>query len=314
MVAATCLSESASNGQMKATLLLSSIALSMSASAQIAGGAGAYGNARPGLALAQELAKRASQNLVPPDANSFFVDASVLINVKADEYVAVFGISQEGIDIKAARTKVDGMAEQFTKALSSTGIKKEDIYVDFISQNRVYGFNVEGDTAREEVQGFEVKKNVSIHYKDPDFINRLTDIASEVGIFDLVKVDYVVRDPLSIQKKLMAEATRIVRDKVASRSQLLDTPKPTNVQVYAEDYSSYYPTNLYSTYVAQESQSLDGYRQNLLTIRARKTQTVYFDPLGQEAFDWAVNPIVTEPVVQFTVYLKVLYSNRPAKG
>ncbi len=295
------------------TLLIACSTLSI-AHAQIAGGAGSFGNNRPGAALAQELAKRASRNLVPPDANSFFVDASVLINVKADEYIAVFGISQEGLDIKAARAKVDAMAEQFTKSLASVGIKKDDVYVDFISQNRVYGYKIEGDTAREEVQGFELKKNVSIHYKDPDLINKLTDIASDAGIFDLIKVDYVVTDPRAIQKKLMMEAAKIVKDKLASRSMLLDTPKATNVQVYAEDYSSYYPTNSYSNYVAQESENLNGYRQNLLTIRARKTQTVYFDPLGQEAFDTVINPIVIEPVVQFTIYLKVLYSNPPAKA
>ena len=36
-----------------------------------------------------------AQDLPPTDV-SMFVDANVLMNVKADEYVVVFGISHEG--------------------------------------------------------------------------------------------------------------------------------------------------------------------------------------------------------------------------
>ena len=40
------------------------------------------------------------------------------------------------------------------------------MFVDFVAQNRIYGFEVQGDIAREKPVGFELKKNVSIHYKD----------------------------------------------------------------------------------------------------------------------------------------------------
>lgn len=255
------------------------------------------------------MAKRT--NPTPPNDYSSFVDAAVLINRPADEYVAVFGIAQEGVDIKEARAKADAAAEKLVKAVANLGVKENDIYVDYISQNRVYGYQIEGDTAREQIVGFEVKKNVSIHYKSAQLINQLSEVASTAGIYDLIKVDYVVTDAKAMQKQLFIEASKIIKEKLANRANLLGTVAPTNLQVYVEDYSSYYPTTAYSGYVAQQSESLGGYRPNMVTIGARKTQTVYFDPLGQDLFDTVINPVVIEPVVQFTVYLRVLASNPP---
>src|SRR6476619_7226339 len=44
---------------------------------------------------------------LPPTATSTFVDASVLLNVKADEYVAVFSVAAEGDTPAECNTKMD---------------------------------------------------------------------------------------------------------------------------------------------------------------------------------------------------------------
>jgi len=41
---------------------------------------------------------------------------------------------------------------------------------------------------------------------------------------------------------------------------------------------------------------------------ARKNKTFYFNALSSQGFDHVVNPVIIEPVVQFTLYLKVKYS------
>jgi hypothetical protein len=41
--------------------------------------------------------------------------------------------------------------------------------------------------------------------------------------------------------------------------------------------------------------------------RARKSRTFFFNPLNADGFDAVINPIVIEPVVQFTLYLRVKY-------
>src|ERR1700743_3544832 len=58
------------------------------------------GNIRSGQQGRAERNERSQRTLsaqdLPPTDVSMFVDADVLMNVKADEYVAVFGVSQEG--------------------------------------------------------------------------------------------------------------------------------------------------------------------------------------------------------------------------
>lgn len=44
-----------------------------------------------------------------------------------------------------------------------------------------------------------------------------------------------------------------------------------------------------------------------LRTRVRLSATFYFDPLDGNGFDTVINPVILEPVVQFTLYLKVTY-------
>ena len=78
-------------------------------------------------------------------------------------------------------------------------------------------------------------------------------------------------------------------------------------QVYPVLYSTYFPIERYNSYVAQESEELYGYRQNQNIQRARKPKTFYFDGLTGKDFDVVINPVLTEPAVQCTVYVRVKY-------
>src|SRR6185369_7057721 len=138
-----------------------------------------------------------------------FVEANVLMNVKADEYVAVFGISKEGATVQECADKMDAAVKQFTTALRALNIPETNIFVDFITQPRTYGFEFTGDIAREKLTGFELKKNVSIHFSDRDLIDRLVVVAANQEIYDLIKVDYIVKDLAAIQQRLMQEASVI---------------------------------------------------------------------------------------------------------
>lgn len=296
----------------KFTLLVLASALVAISHAQVGGGSAAFGQQRQNAADANERAKRIlSKDEMPPDGNSSFIDASVLINVKADEYVAVFGISHEGATLEEARQKMESTIAAFTSEVKSSGVKEDDLYVDFVAQNRIYGFEVSGDLAREQIVGFEVKKNVSIRYQNPADLDRLIAAASKSQIFDLIKVDYIVKDIAAVQKRLMASATAVVKRKAANLASLMGSTNRKPVQIYAERYSSYYPTDMYRSYIAEEAESITTYRQNLTVQRARKPRSFYLDPLAADTFDQVIDPAITEPVVQFTLYLKVRYAPAP---
>src|SRR2546421_2909568 len=173
------------------SLLLLGAALAGECFAQASGGVG-YAQQGSGKARAEanERAKRATtQGEQPPSATSMFVDASVLMNVRADEYVAVFGLLQECATVAECNEKMDATVAEFTAGLRQLGVKAEDVYVDFASQNKIYAYQIAGDVAREKLAGFELKKNVAVHYRDRDLLDKLTVFASRSKIYDLIKVD-----------------------------------------------------------------------------------------------------------------------------
>lgn len=269
------------------------------------------GNAK---ARQNERGKRAqAQTEVPPTATSMFIEASVLMNVKADEFVAVFGLSQEGSTVAECRQTMDATINQFSGELKQLGIGNEDFFVDFAAQNKIYAYEVSGNLAKERLVGFELKKNIAIHYKDKLLLDKLVIAASRSKIFDLIKVDYIVKDTASVQSRLGEEAARIIKEKAARYEKLLDIKLQPTAQVYAEKPSIYFPTELYDSYTAYESEdvSSDYYKQKYIIQDARKSRTFFFNPLNAEGFDTVINPVVIEPVVQFTLYLKVKYEITP---
>jgi uncharacterized protein YggE len=261
-------------------------------------------------AEAAERAKRAvAKDDAPPTANSVFVDASVMMNVKADDHIAVFAVQQECAAVPECNQKTDAVVASFLKALAPLGVRPEDTFVDFAAQNKIYAFNVTGNLAKEELVGFELKKNVAVRFRDHALLDKLVIAASRSNIFDLVKVDYMVRDTAAVQERLMEEAARVVRHKAARYEKLFSVKLSGAPQIYAERPSIHYPTELYDSYTAYEAENVDyGYDRNRHTVqRARKSRTFFFNPLTADGFDSVVNPVVLEPVVQFTLYLKVRY-------
>ena len=53
-----------------------------------------------------------SEKEIPPTSTTSFVDASVLMNMKADEYVAVFGIVQEGTTAEECQQRMERWSKQ----------------------------------------------------------------------------------------------------------------------------------------------------------------------------------------------------------
>jgi uncharacterized protein YggE len=264
-----------------------------------------------------ERSKRAmAQGEAPPTGTSMFIEASVLMNLKADEYVAVFGVSQECGAVPECNQKMDATTNQFAGELKQLGIGGEDIYVDFAAQNKIYGFQVAGNIAKEKLVGFELKKNVSIHYKNKLLLDKLIIAASKANIFDLIKVDYIVTDTAGVQTRLMEEAAKVIKQKVAEYEKLLGTRLLPPAQVYAAKPSIYFPTEMYDSYTAYESEEISDSndRQKYAVQGARKSRTFFFNALDADGFDQVINPVVIEPVVQFTLYLKVKYETEQIKN
>jgi uncharacterized protein YggE len=247
---------------------------------------------------------------VSPDETSVFVDAHVLFNARADQHVAVFGASHEGRTVQECNQKLDAQINDFTNQVKAIGIKGEEIVVDFIAQNRIYDYEVAGNLANEKLTGFEVKKNILIPYKERDVLDKLLIAAAKSSIFDLIKVDYVVTDVSAIRAKLLEEGARIVKEKAERYGKLFNIKFRSQVQVYAAKYDTAFPTESYDSYTAFETGKVtaSNYNERYKVKEARKSKTFYFNPRDAGDFDYVINPVVTEPVVQFSLHLRVKHS------
>lgn len=305
---------------MKTTHILCFLILSTATNhchAQVSGNAAYSGTGGKARAEQRERAMRVlTKHELPPSPTSMFVEASVLMNVKADEYVAVFGIAEEGATPADCSKKMDATVKAFVAELSALGIGSDDVYVDFITQNRVYGYELKGDILQEKLVGFELKKNISIHYKDPAQLEKLTLAAAKSQIFDLIKVDYIIKDTAAVQGKLMEAAAGIIKKKVARNEKLLDIKLVPPAQVYVEKSAIHYPTQMYDSYTAQGAEESPdvGDARNYSVRHTRKSQTSFLNSFDGDGFDAVINPVITEPVVQCTLYLKMKYEVEQAKA
>jgi uncharacterized protein YggE len=296
-------------------ILLTVIALPVLGLAQASGNAAYSQTGGSGRAKQNERNKHIVQQGEQPPSTGMFVDASVLMNVKADEYVAVFGVLQDGVTVAECNQKMDATVADFSADLKQLGIRNDDVFVDFAAQNKIYGFQVTGTIAKERLVGFELKKNVAVHYRDKELLEKLVIAAAKSKIFDLIKVDYIVRDSTAVQAKLMDDAVQVIKQKTAMYERLLGIKLLQPAQVYAEKPSIYFPTEMYDSYAASESEEIssDSDRQKYTIQGARKSRTFFFNGLNADGFDHVINPVIIEPVVQFTLYLKVKYEIDGAK-
>jgi uncharacterized protein YggE len=241
-------------------------------------------------------------------SGNFEIEASVLLNLKPDSFVAVFGVAQAAQSADESNNKANLQIDEFTKNLSGLGITKNDLYVDFITQNRIYDFEVKETVAQQYLQGFETKKTVAVKYRSRDQFEKILSAAAKAQIFDLIKVDYIVSDFDAVREKLFDEATKVIKQKEARYKNAFDmTIKSVGLAI--EKYDAFYPAERYENYQAYESGSVQNtsYNNGKTFVYLRKGSTFFYEPLDGNKFDKIINPIGMEPTVQFTLYLQVQY-------
>ncbi len=238
-------------------------------------------------------------------AQVYFVEANVLMNMKADTFIAVFGLVQEAATPAESNSKINAQVAGFIKDLESLGIRRGDIFVDFITQNKIYDYTTSGSAVMEKFSGFETKKNIAVRYKDRELLEKILSAAAKGSIFDLIEVNYIVSDINGVHNRMYEEAVKIVKQKEASYATSFGIKlSPTNLA--NEKYDAFYPGELYADYKAFEAGTTSG-DYNRVVVRQRKTSTFFYEPLDASSFDSVINQMNIEPVVQFTLYLRLQY-------
>lgn len=230
----------------------------------------------------------------------YFLEATVLMNIKADEFVASFGVQGDGQTSQQSEQAVDSKTDALKSKLSAIGIN--ETFVDFINQVPYYEYDSSGKTATEKLKGYKTAKNILIRFKDRNALRQITNFANSVGIYDLIKIDFVVNDFSGIKTKMLTEATKIIKSKEQTYSSLGVSLKA--VGVVAEKFNTYSPDQLYQDYTAYESGNAQGYKR---VVQKSKASTAYYAGFDGKDFDLTINPATLEPNLQAVMYLKVKY-------
>lgn len=218
-------------------------------------------------------------NLKTNENRFYSIESSVLLNVKPDAFVAVFGFDQLGSTSENSNSQVNIVFDEFAKELQSLGISKDDIFIDFITQTTT----VVDQTSR----AFQTRKTIAIRYKDRKLFEKIVTLAASKSIFDLAKVDYVVSDFEKIRAELFEQASQIIKSK---QKKYIDTFGITLIpkSLAVERYDAFYPGERYKSY----------------------QKSFFYEPLEQNGFDRVVNLVGIEPMVQFTIYLRLDYDTK----
>lgn len=247
------------------------------------------------------------------NSKKFLISSKVLLLAPANRYVAVFGVIQEGKNIEESNALIEKRIANFTQSLKGLGIKKEAVFVDAITQGRIYSYelNEEENVAKESLKGFEIKKNIIISYTQNELLNKIMNAAAKEAIYDLIKVDYIVDDSDKVYDNLYKEALKVIEAKKEIYLELSEKEHFGYPEIIKFEKGRIQPVEAYRSYTAHESNqvSVEGYARynNLKKVTARRIATHYFEAAPSANFDKVINEYSLEPCVQFVLHLEIRY-------
>ena len=241
------------------------------------------------------------------------IEINALYNAKANSYLAILSIIQNGKTAVAVDSVVNIRYNGFRNDLSEYGVKKEDIFLDMISLVPVFEMQVDkklfSKTYNEVPVGFKLQKNIHIYFEKGDVLDRILTVAAKHEIYDLVKVEYFVNNTEAIYDSLVDVSINALNKKVKKLEKLgivLDTLK----HVYLDQKSVYFPVDRYKAYQSYGGISLTNGKAGA-TINSQKTPTMFYNKLPYHRYDIIINPAFREPAVQYSYNIRIRYYLKP---
>lgn len=249
---------------------------------------------------------------------SSFLEANVMINVKAVSYTAIFSVTQTGKTIEETEGMMQNRIDLFKKQMELINLPPGNLFVDPVSLVPTYEMEVTekkfSKTVNEVPTGFEMKKNIHITFTSQGQINPIIAAAAKAEVYDLVKVDYAVNNLDAILDQVRQEAVKIL---MVKKEVLEKTGIHARVVQTGERYGSVYPLERYAQYYAYKTGISPSFtvstkkgqpQQQVQYNYAEKNKTIYYDKVSDKQFDKVINPVVGEPMVQIYITVKGQYS------
>ena len=238
--------------------------------------------------------------------SSLVLSAKILLNTYADEFILTFGLDKTANLPRTANNEIDNQINKFKAVLVQESIASEDLYVDFISQTKVYDFKLAGNKATQFLVGFEVKKNLVIRLKDVNKFDKVFALASDLGITDLIRVNYIVKDKQEIYNKLLKEAVAVIDNKKRQFTSLSLVKSLTDSIPFIENFYFIYPEDNYRSFQAFETSTIES-EVDIIKKELNKKTTFYFEGVNISTFDKVINESTPKKGIQCVYELKIKY-------
>lgn len=221
---------------------------------------------------------------------AIIISSSILMNVPPEKYSITFGAGQVAPTPLQAGKMINERIDKFREKLKRMNVTENDMYVDFVSQNKVYDYELNGNKAIEKESGFEIKKTITIVFTREAMIEAMTEAAAEQQIFDVIKVEFFLDDHTPFYKQLFAEAIKQIKDRkdmyvLSTGMELL-----AKTSLYSDNLTVIFPSTQYKQYTAYESGDVESnYNSGLVKKALRKSSTAYYQGISQNNFDKVLN-------------------------
>lgn len=242
--------------------------------------------------------------------STLVVSSSILLNKRASFYILTIGVSSTAETVVEANQSTNNKIEAIIEKVKKLGLSKDDCYVDFISETKMYDHTITGNEIEEYFDGFNIRKNLMIKTSDLSDIDRVIDYCSEEGIHDIIKVDYKSGELEGINQFLFDEALKIINSKIERYAQNSSVQLGNRYKIAQEAFKVYYPKNLYKQYNEAFETSLVNthYSGNYIRKETRKERTFYYDGIDAEiGFDKIIDDISPMVGIQYVFELVIIY-------
>jgi predicted secreted protein len=251
--------------------------------------------------------------------NSLSFEVNVLKHAPSTNYMITLGLNEEAENAKTCNQKINKRIEGFLHSIKKLGVGKEDVYIDFITQNKIYDYvktneNEHNVNLNQVERGFEIKKNIVLSMSDISEFDKLVEIASLFDIHNIIDVNYQNDNRNKIYEELFEEASKIInqRKKLIPHNKHIFDTTPT----YSIEFFSVQPGNSYKKFQAYESgeiNTINNYYKSDVAIfkkEVRKRNSYYFDRIANQQFDKILNSKSPKVGLQYVMKVNVVYNRK----
>ena len=243
--------------------------------------------------------------------STMVITTKILMNKVADYYLLTIGAHQEAKELNLCNQKINERIQKIIDGLKEIEIGSEDVYIDFITQTKIYDHEITSNETKQYENGFEIKKNVIIRMKSLDKLDSIISLCAAQKIYDIVNVEYINTNLNDTYNEMFDEAILLIESR-KRRYLKVGSYKPTGIKrLVSDNFFSLYPKSQYKQYEAYESSNVSihnrNYSHEYIAKEARKHKTFYYDGAPISGFDKVINPTSPEVGIQYVLTISMVY-------